>query len=120
MGRATFLIKQMGGSKYDIYRSTLTIDANSGADIVSYAYNQTVLGYIQPTATHDGKKGIALLDNESGDEIIASYYIYHDTPLNNHDRLQYNGFWYEIRAIEDWNSSFMKFWKSYLVEVENQ
>jgi len=120
MGRATFLIKQMGGVKYDVYRSALTIDSNSGADIVAYTFNQAILGYIQPTSTNDGKKGVALLDDVSGDEIISSYYIYHDGPLENHDRLQYNGLWYEIRAIEDWHSSFMKYWKSYLVEVENQ
>lgn len=119
MGRATYLIKIMGGIKYDIYRPTINIDPLSGADNVTYAFNQSVLGYIQPTSGGE-VKGVYLRDTHSGDEIIAEYFIYHDTPLENHDRLQYMGKWFEIRAVENWESSFMKYWKSYLIEVENQ
>lgn len=120
MGRATYLIKTMGGIKYDIYRSTITTDPNSGADIVEYDKIGAVLGYVQPTGSEGNVKGIVLHDDVSGDEAISEYFIYHDVPLENHDRLQYKGLWYELRAVEDWQSSFMKFWKSYLIEVENQ
>ena len=120
MTRARYLIKVMGGVKYDIYRSTLTTDATSGADIVTYNFAQTVLGYIQPTGSEGSVKGIVLHDNHSGDEAIAEYFIYHDVALENHDRLFYNNRWYEIRAVENWKSSFMKFWKSYLIEVSDE
>lgn len=120
MSRARFLIKTMGGVKYDIYRPTETTDPDTGADIVAYTFWQSVLGYIQPVNPVDGVKGIVLRDTLGGDELISGYVMYHDVPLENHDRLQYNGLTYEIRNIENWNSSFMKFWKSYLIEVPNE
>lgn len=110
----------MGGTKQAIYRSTLTSDPDSGADIVSYDYYKDVLGYIQPTGSEGSVKGIVLHDSHSGDEAVAEYFLYHDEPLENHDRLKYNGKDYEIRAVEDWRSSFMKFWKSYLIEVADE
>ena len=110
----------MGGVKREIYRSTSSTDSNTGADIVEYSLYKDVLGYIQPTGSEGSVRGIVLHDTVSGDDSVAEYFIYHDEPLENHDRLQYNGKWYEIRAIENWESSYMKFWKSYLIEVANE
>lgn len=110
----------MGGSKYSIYRPTSIIDPTTGADIVEYAFYKKVLGYVQPTNPVDGVKGIVLRDTEGGDDAVSGYVFYHDEKLENHDRLQYNGKTYELRTIENWESSFMKFWKSYLIEMPNE
>lgn len=110
----------MGGTKYDIYRPQETIDPDTGGEVVSYALFESVLGYVQPVDAVDGVKGIVLRDTEGGDEAVSGYVFYHDTPLFTHDRLNYNGKTYEIRQIENWQSSFMKFWKSYLIEVPDE
>ena len=120
MTRATYLIRTMGGKKYDIYRPTEMTDPTTGADIVEYAFYKKVLGYIQPCDAVDGVKGIVLRDTEGGDESIAGYVIFHNEPLQNHDRLQYEGKTFELRTVENWQSSFMKFWKSYLIELPNE
>ena len=120
MSRARYLIRTMGGINRKIFRPKETTDPNTGADIVNYSLYKSVLGYIQPVDAVDGVKGVVLRDTLGGDEAIAGYIMYHDEPLNDHDRLEYNGKWFELRQVEDWESSFMKFWKSYLIEVPNE
>ena len=120
MTRATVLILKMGGKPYDIYRKTLKIDPDSGADIVNYSKAEKVLAWIQPTSAGSSTKGIVLENSVSGDSVIADFFMFHEKILNEHDRIQYNGLWFEIRAIEPWQSSFMSFYKSYLVKVDNE
>jgi len=67
-----------------------------------------------------GGKGMFLQDNRSGDSKISDFFMYHEKILKEHDRVFYGKYWYEIRAIEPWESSFMKFYKSYLVKVDGQ
>ena len=120
MSRAKVLILQMGGKQYPIYNAQTTIDPDTGSDIIEYGEYTRVLAWVQPTGSGDSAKGIVLHDNESGDSITADAFMYHETPLNNHDRVQYKGYWYEIRAVEDWEASFIHFFKSYLVKVDSQ
>lgn len=120
MGRSNILIKKMGGILYDIYRETLTIDPDSGADILTYSKVDSVLGWIQPTGTGSSTKGVVLQDSSSGDSVVADFFIFHEKPLQEHDRLQYLGLLLEVRAIEPWKASFMNFYKSYLVKVNNE
>ena len=120
MSRAKFLIKKMGGKIYDIFSETITIDPDTGADNVKYSKTDSVLAYIQPTGSGGSVKGIVLQDNRSGDSKISDFFMYHEKILKEHDRVFYGKYWYEIRASEPWESSFMKFNKSYLVKVDGQ
>ena len=119
MSRAELLIKKMGGTKYDIFAEDTTIDPDTGADIVEYAKYKTILAWIQPTGSEGSVKGVVLNDNNAGDSMTAEYFMYHEEQLNNHDRILYKDVWFEIRAFEPWEASFMKFFKSYLVKVDN-
>ena len=119
MSRAELLIKQMGGTRYDIFTETITTDPDTGADIVKYAKINTVLGWIQPTGSEGSVKGVVLNDSEAGDSVTAEYFMYAEKPLSNHDRVLYKDFWFEVRAFEPWEASFMKFFKNYLVKVDN-
>ena len=119
MSRAELLIKQMGGTKYDIFTETMTTDSDTGADILKYANTNTVLGWIQPTGSEGSVKGVVLNDSEAGDSVTAEYFMYTEKPLSNHDRVLYKDFWFEVRAFEPWEASFMKFFKNYLVKVDN-
>lgn len=120
MSRAILLIKKMGGTLYDIYQKSTATDPDTGADIVEYAKANSILAWIQPTSAGSGRKGIVLQDSASGDSITADFFMFHEKPVNEFDRIQYLGSWYEIRAIEPWNASFMNFYKSYLVKVDNE
>lgn len=120
MSRASLLIKKMGGIMYDIYAENLSIDPDTGADIVEYTQYTSVLAWIQPTGSESNVKGVVLNDSLSGDSITAEFFMYHENPLSNHDRVQYKGIWFEIRAIEPWQAQFMKFYKSYLVKVDDE
>ena len=104
------MIKKMGGKIYDIFSETITIDPDTGADNVKYS----------KTGSGGSVKGIVLQDNRSGDSKISDFFMYHEKILKEHDRVFYGKYWYEIRAIEPWESSFMKFYKSYLVKVDGQ
>ena len=119
MSRAELLIKKMGGTKYDIFAEDTTIDPDTGADIVEYAKYKTILAWIQPTGSEGSVKGVVLNDNNAGDSVTAEYFMYTKDPLKNHDRVQYEGYWFEVRAFEPWKASFMKFFKNYLVKVDN-
>ena len=120
MSRVTGLILQMGGKPYDIYRKSVTTDPDSGADIIEYSKTLSALCRIQPASTDGGGKGVVLQNSDAGDSIIADFFMYHETPLKVHDRVQYGGMWCEIRVIEPWQASFMKFYKSSLVKVDNE
>lgn len=120
MSRAKVLILKTGGRKYPIYRSESATDPDSGADIVSYSLYKEVLAWIQPTGSESSVKGVVLNESPGGDSVTAEAFMYHEEGLQNHDRVQDKGIWYEIRAIEPWECSFLKFWKSYLVKVVDE
>lgn len=120
MSRAKLLILRMGGKQYPIFEVQTTTDPDSGADISKYSEYTKVLAWIQPTGASGSTKGIILNDSEAGDSVTADIFMYHETILKPHDRIQYKGKWYEIRAIEDWETSFLHFYKSYLVKVDSQ
>ena len=120
MSRATLLIKKMGGTIYNIYAENLSVDPDTGADIVEYTQYTSVLAWIQPTGSESNVKGVVLNDSLSGDSITAEFFMYHETDLEEHDRVLYKDVLYDVRAIEPWECSFFKYWKSYLVRVDGQ
>lgn len=118
MSRAKVLLLKMGGKTYETLCPKNKTDADTGADIVEYKPYKKILAYIQPSGSQGSVKGINLQDSISGDTVNADFYMYHETELSLHDRLIYRNILYEIRAIEPWESSFMNFYKSYLVMVD--
>lgn len=121
MSRATVLLLQMGAKRYEIQRKTKIIDPDSGADIVKYLpLDKKVLGWIQPTGSESNVKGIFLQSSSAGDGTVAEFFMYHETDLEEHDRVLYKDVLYDVRAIEPWECSFFKYWKSYLVRVDGQ
>ena len=108
----------MGGKKYPFYTKKISVDPDSGADIITYSQTSEVLAFIQSTGTSGDVKGIVLSDNKSGDVITADFFMFAEKKLDEHNRVKYRDLMYEIRAVEPWESSFMNFWKFYLVKVD--
>lgn len=116
------VILKAGGRKYGVYRLDYQIDPDSGADILSYpqAPNYEILAYIQPTGSQGSVKGVQLKNTSAGDTSIAEYFMYSNEPVNEKDRIIYNGTLYEVRSVEPWESVRLTHYKSYLVKVDTQ
>lgn len=119
-GRA--LILKMGGKYYELYKP-LTVKnpatGSKGKDFVKVEPN--LFAMIQPTGSKSNVRGEQLQATPNqGDIKIADYFMYTEDEMIEKDRVLYKGKFYEIRSCEEWELNFLKFYKSYLMRVDNQ
>lgn len=105
-----------GGKMYDIWVATEKKNPEAGSKIKTYEYYTNVYAVIQPN-----EKGMALLSTaNAGDKTTSDLVMYSKHERFEKERVLYRNFFYEIRSIEYYDNGILKFYKSYLVKVDNQ
>lgn len=105
-----------GGKMYDIWVATEKKNPEAGSKIKTYEYYTNVYAVIQPN-----EKGMALLPTaNAGDKTTSDLVMYSKHERFEKERVLYRNFFYEIRSIEYYDNGILKFYKSYLVKVDNQ
>lgn len=115
------ILKINGAKFYEVHSYQEVKNSVTGSKGKSYSYLTQVYAIIQPTGTSGSVKGISLQDTtNSGDKKIADYFMYSKEQRFDKERIFYNGFFYDIRGVEYHDNGYIKFYKSYLVKVDNQ
>ena len=106
-----------GGKMYDIWAATEKKNASSGSKVKTYEHITSVLGVIQPPNAN----GLALAPTaDAGDRIISDLIFYCKHERKEKERVFVRGSFYEIRTIDYYDNGILKFYKNYLVKVDNQ
>lgn len=106
-----------GGRMYDIWTATEKKNPQAGSKVKTYQYSTNVYAVIQPPKS----SGLALAPTvDSGDKIVSDLIMYSKHERKEKERVLYRGLFYEIRSIEYYDNGILKFYKSYLVKVDNQ
>lgn len=115
------ILKINGARFYEVWSSQGIKNAETGSKGRKYSYLTQVYAVIQPTGSRGSVKGITLIDTpESGDKKIADFFMYHKEKRTEKERIYYKDKFYEIRSIEPYDNGYLKYYKSYLVRVDNQ
>lgn len=115
------ILKINGARFYEVWSSQEIKNASTGAKGRQYSYLTQVYAVIQPTGSKGSVKGITLQDTpNSGDKKIADFFMYHKEERTEKERIYYKGKFYEIRSVEPYDNGYLKYYKSYLVRVDNQ
>lgn len=115
------ILKINGARFYEVWKAMPVKNPVTGSKGKKYSYFTQVYAVIQPTGTSGSVKGITLQDTQNaGDVKIADYFMFSKEERFEKERIFYKGKYYEIRSIEDYDNGYLKFYKSYLVKVDNQ
>ncbi len=111
------VLKLNGGKMYDIWAATEKKNPQAGSKVKRYEYLTNVFAVIQPPSSN----GFALAPTaDSGDKIVSDLVMYSKHERKEKERVLYRNLFYEIRSIEYYDNGILKFYKSYLVKVDNQ
>lgn len=115
------ILRLNGARFYEVYRYMEVKNPNTGAKGKDYAYFTQVFAAIQPTGTQRDVKGLMLQSTEdAGDKKLSDYIMYSAEERIEKERILYKGIFYSIRSVEYYDNGIMKYYKSYLVKVDNQ
>lgn len=115
------ILKINGARMYEVHSATITKNPTSGSKIKTYSLLTQVYAVIQPTGTTNNVRGLTLdATANSGDAKKADAVMYSKIERFEKERIIYHNIFYEIRSVEYYNNGILKFYKSYLVKVDNQ
>jgi hypothetical protein len=115
------VLKLNNAKFYEIHSYQEIANPVTGSKGKEYAYLTQTYAYIQPTGSKGNVKGVMLQNTRnSGDKVVADLFMYHKEKRNEKERVLYQGLFYEIRSVEYYDNDYLKFYKSYLVKVDNQ
>ena len=115
------ILKLNGAKRYDVWSASTINDATTGSKIKTYTYLTNVYAVIQQTGTRKNVNGLNLQPTQNqGDVKDADLVMYSKIRRNLKERILYKNFYYDIRGIEDFDNGILKYYKDYLVKVDNK
>jgi len=115
------ILKINGARRYEVWSASITKDATTGSKIKTYSYLTDVYAVIQQTGTTKNVNGLNLQPTQSaGDTKDADLVMYSKVRRNLKERILYNNLYYDIRGVENFDNKILKYYKAYLVKVDNQ
>ena len=115
------ILKLNGARRYSVWAATETKDATTGSKIKTYSHLTDIYAVIQQTGTTKNVNGLNLQPTQSaGDTKDADLVMYSKVRRNLKERILYNNLYYDIRGVENFDNGILKYYKAYLVKVDNQ
>lgn len=111
------VLRLNGAKMYDVWAATEKKNPQSGSKVKTYQYLTDVYASIQ----NGSSKGLSLTATpNSGDKITSELIMYSKYERSPKERVLYHNLVYEIRSVEYYDNGILKYYKSYLVKVDNQ
>lgn len=108
-------VLSLNGAKiYDIWVSKEEKNPKTGSKIKTYVYSTNIYAVIQ------GKDFSLVPTTDAGDKKNSDLVMYSKHERFEKERVLYRNLFYEIRSVEYYNNGIMRYYKSYLVKVDNQ
>lgn len=115
------VLRLNGAKMYDVWVAKEAKDPTSGSKTKTYLYEMSIRAVIQATGSLNTVKGFALSPTtDAGDQVNSDVVMYSKIERHLKDRVLYRNAFYEIRSVELYDNGVMKYYKSYLVRVDNQ
>ena len=113
------ILKLNGARSYEVHAATSIKNATTGGKGKKYEYLTQVYACISPKGSNI--QGLILQATpDAGDIKLSDFVMISAEERFEKERILYRGLFYEIRSVENPDNGILRFFKSYLVKVDNQ
>lgn len=115
------ILKLNGSKNYQVWGASSSNNPTTGSKTKTYVCISNIYAVIQETGTRKNVNGLNLEATQNeGDIKKSDLVMYSKNKRNLKERILFQNLYYDIRGIESFDNGLLKYYKSYLVKVDNQ